>query len=108
MEKIKVLIADDHRLLREGLAHIIALQPDMQVVAEAGNGEEAVASFTAVKTPVPALALELGRDLGAVPTDRRGDDGRGGAAFRRPADRTRREAGAPSRLLHLLLFAASG
>jgi DNA-binding NarL/FixJ family response regulator len=39
--KIRVVIVDDHPVVRFGLATIISLQPDMVVVAEAGSGEEA-------------------------------------------------------------------
>lgn len=42
MNKTRVLLADDHGLFREGLAGIIASQPDMQVVGEASDGLEAV------------------------------------------------------------------
>ena len=42
-----VLIADDHALLRTGVANIINQEPDLRVVAEAGNGIEAVAAFDA-------------------------------------------------------------
>lgn len=40
--RIRVLLADDHALFREGLAGIIASQPDMQVVGEASDGLEAI------------------------------------------------------------------
>ena len=42
MGKIKVLIADDHAVVREGTRQILEQQPDMEVVAEAGDGEETV------------------------------------------------------------------
>jgi two-component system NarL family response regulator len=38
---IRIMVADDHVTVREGLAAIVGRQPDMQVVAEAANGEEA-------------------------------------------------------------------
>jgi two-component system response regulator NreC len=41
-EKIKVLIADDHAILRHGLRRIIESEPDMDVVGEAGTGVDAV------------------------------------------------------------------
>lgn len=41
-EPIRILIADDHPLFREGVAATLAAAPDFEVVAQAGNGEEAV------------------------------------------------------------------
>jgi DNA-binding NarL/FixJ family response regulator len=42
MGKIRVLLADDHRLLREGIARILNAQPDFEVVGQAGDGLEAL------------------------------------------------------------------
>ena len=42
MEKIKILIADDHSVVREGTRRILEQEPDIDVVAEAADGEEAV------------------------------------------------------------------
>jgi YesN/AraC family two-component response regulator len=39
---IKILLADDHKITRQGLSLLINNQPDMEVVAEAANGREAV------------------------------------------------------------------
>jgi len=39
---VKILLADDHRIMRDGLRSLIAKQPDMEVVAEAENGRTAV------------------------------------------------------------------
>ena len=52
MKKIRILIADDHALLRVGLRTMLDTQPDMTVVGEAGNGRDAV-----------ARAIELGPDV---------------------------------------------
>ncbi|MGA9134439.1 MAG: response regulator transcription factor, partial [Candidatus Sulfotelmatobacter sp.] len=42
---IRILVVDDHALLRKGLAAAINAEPDMKLVAEATNGEEAVERF---------------------------------------------------------------
>jgi len=39
---IKILIADDHKLFREGLINLLAESPEIEVIGEAGNGKEAV------------------------------------------------------------------
>ena len=39
---IRVLLADDHNVLRQGMAQVLDMQPDVQVVAQADNGAEAV------------------------------------------------------------------
>jgi DNA-binding NarL/FixJ family response regulator len=41
-KKIRILLADDHSVVREGFRAILDSQPDLRVVAEAGNGKEAV------------------------------------------------------------------
>ena len=53
-EQIKILLADDHRVLRQGMAQALETQPDMVVVAQANNGIEAV---ELVKTHQPDVAL---------------------------------------------------
>ena len=42
MEKIKVLISDDHRVVREGLMAILKTKEDIHVIGEAQDGHEAV------------------------------------------------------------------
>jgi len=44
-KKIRLLIADDHVVVRVGLASVLALEPDVEIVDEASNGEEAVRLF---------------------------------------------------------------
>lgn len=41
-KKIRILLADDHVMVRQGFRMILAAQPDMEIVGEAGNGREAV------------------------------------------------------------------
>ena len=43
--QIRILVADDHPIVREGLRGLIAVQPDIVVVAEASNGHEALAVY---------------------------------------------------------------
>lgn len=40
--KLRILLADDHPLFREGVAHSLGAEPDFEVIAQAGSGEEAV------------------------------------------------------------------
>jgi DNA-binding NarL/FixJ family response regulator len=56
---IRVLCVDDHRLMREGIVRIVGLQPDMIVVAQASNGEEAVEEFLRHRPDVTLMDLQL-------------------------------------------------
>ncbi|QBB70436.1 response regulator transcription factor [Pseudolysobacter antarcticus] len=58
-EEIRVLIADDHVTVREGLAAIIGRQPDMQVIAEAANGREALEMWQANLPDIVLLDLRM-------------------------------------------------
>jgi len=55
----RVLIADDHPVVREGLVTLINRQPEMQVVAEASNGQEAVEQFLAQRPDMALLDLRM-------------------------------------------------
>lgn len=65
MKKTAVLIADDHAIVRFGLASLINAQRDMEVVAEARNGEEAVEKALALKPDIAVLDLAMPRMDGA-------------------------------------------
>ena len=56
---IRVLSVDDHPLLREGIASLNANQSDMKLVAEAGNGHEAIAQFRAHQPDVVLMDLQM-------------------------------------------------
>jgi DNA-binding NarL/FixJ family response regulator len=56
---IRVLCVDDHRLMREGIVRILGLQPDMQVVAEASDGDDAVTQFREHRPDVTLMDLQL-------------------------------------------------
>ena len=58
-EKIRLLIADDHALILEGLAATIGRQNDMTVVAKASNGREAVELWKAHRPDVSLLDLRM-------------------------------------------------
>ena len=62
---IKVLCVDDHRIVREGLSLIIGRQPDMEVVATASSGEEAIDLFSKCRPDVTLMDLNL-RGLGGL------------------------------------------
>ena len=58
-EKIKVMIVDDHPLLRVGVASIVNARADMTVMAQTGTGEEAVALFSQHRPDVTLMDLRL-------------------------------------------------
>lgn len=58
-QPITVLTVDDHPLLREGLAAVIATQPDMRLVAEASDGAEAIACFETHRPDVTLMDLQM-------------------------------------------------
>jgi DNA-binding NarL/FixJ family response regulator len=56
---IRILAVDDHPLLRGGIAALIAAQPDMQLVAEASTGEEAVEQFRRHRPDIALMDLQM-------------------------------------------------
>ena len=56
---IRILAVDDHPLLRRGIAALVNTEPDMKLVAEAANGEEAVESFRLYRPDVTLMDLQL-------------------------------------------------
>jgi two-component system NarL family response regulator len=58
-DTLKIMLVDDHYLVRVGLASIIALEPDMTVCAEASSGEQAQALFRTHRPDVTLMDLRL-------------------------------------------------
>lgn len=56
---IRILLADDHPVVRDGLAAMLATQPDFEVVGEAGNGAEAVSQAAKLRPDVVLMDLEM-------------------------------------------------
>jgi two-component system, NarL family, response regulator len=56
---IRILTADDHPLLRDGIAVLIGTQSDMQLVAEAATGRETIEQFRAVRPDVTLLDIQM-------------------------------------------------
>ena len=58
-EKIRVLTVDDHPLMRSGISHEINAQTDMQVVAEAADGQQAIALFREHRPDVTLMDIRM-------------------------------------------------
>lgn len=59
MEPIRILIADDHAVIRSGLRLLLDAQADMEVVGEAGTGEETVAKTEALEPDILLLDIAM-------------------------------------------------
>jgi DNA-binding NarL/FixJ family response regulator len=59
MKKLRILLADDHKIVREGLRLLINSQPDMQVIGEAANGKEVLVKARDLKPDVVVMDLSM-------------------------------------------------
>jgi DNA-binding NarL/FixJ family response regulator len=62
--KTRILVADDHAIVRQGLRLILERQPDMEVIGEAGDGAEAVALAQTIKPHLVVLDVSMPRLTG--------------------------------------------
>src|SRR6266700_3511204 len=58
-KKIRLFLADNHLIVREGLKSLLTAQPDMEVVGEASDGREACRKMQVLKPDVAVLKLSL-------------------------------------------------
>lgn len=68
MKNIRILIADDHKLMRMGLASLIVGEPDLECIGEAGNGQEAVNLARQLKPDVIIMDLMMPKLTGSEAT----------------------------------------
>jgi len=68
MEKLKILIADDHALLRDGLKALVNDQPDMEVVGEADNGKTALEQAKKLQPDIILMDISMPEVNGAQAT----------------------------------------
>ncbi|MGB9846776.1 MAG: response regulator [Desulfotomaculales bacterium] len=59
MKKIKVLIADDHPVVRKGIRRILEMERDIEVVGEAGNGQQVLEDFAHLQPDVVLLDITM-------------------------------------------------
>ncbi|MFJ1929674.1 MULTISPECIES: response regulator [unclassified Streptomyces] len=103
---VRILLCDDHAVVRAGLLALLGSEPDIEVVGEAGSGEEAVALAARLAPDVVLMDLQLGEGIDGVEATRRIVAGTEGAhvlvltTYDTDADITRAiEAGATGYLL---------
>jgi DNA-binding NarL/FixJ family response regulator len=70
MKRIRILLADDHAVVRQGFKMILGAQPDMEIVGEAGNGREAVELTEQLKPDVVVMDVAM-PELNGIEATRR-------------------------------------
>jgi DNA-binding NarL/FixJ family response regulator len=70
MKRIRILLADDHAVVRQGFRMILGAQPDMEIVGEAGNGREAVELAERLKPEVVVMDVSM-PELNGIEATRR-------------------------------------
>ena len=57
--RIRILAVDDHPVVRQGIAGLLAVQTDMSIVGDASNGSEAIQQFRAHRPDVTLMDLQM-------------------------------------------------
>ncbi len=57
--RIRILTVDDHPILRQGIAGLVGIQPDMLLVGEASNGREAIREFRKLQPDITLMDLQM-------------------------------------------------
>src|SRR5438105_10074850 len=70
MKKIRILLADDHAVVRQGFKMILSAQPDMEIVGEAGNGREAVEQAEELRPDIVVMDVAM-PELNGIEATRR-------------------------------------
>src|SRR5580765_2997915 len=58
-EKLRILIAEDHQTVREGVKLLVNAQPDMEIVGEAGDGENAIKEAERLKPDMVLIDISM-------------------------------------------------
>ena len=69
MARLRILLADDHAVVREGLKALVNAQPDMEVVGEAADGAEALAQARALRPDVLVVDVSMPEMTGTQATE---------------------------------------
>jgi DNA-binding NarL/FixJ family response regulator len=59
VKSIRILLADDHALVRDGIAKIISSHQDMEVIGQAGNGKDAIDLFTKLRPDIAIIDVSM-------------------------------------------------
>ena len=70
MKRNRILLADDHAVVRQGFKMILSAQPDMEIVGEAGNGREAVELAESLKPDIVVMDVAM-PELNGIEATRR-------------------------------------